>query len=43
MASKLGCDGEHRYVAHYMDHFTKFHIIWAMKTKEAAELAKGYK
>ena len=45
MASKLGTDEEHRYIAHQMDHFTKFHImiIWPTKTKEAAELAKGYK
>ena len=43
MSSKLGCDGNFRYIAHYVDHFTKYHVIWPMEKKDAAELARGYK
>jgi len=26
-----------------VDHFTKYHVIWPMEKKDAAELARGYK
>ncbi len=29
-------DGEYKYIAHVMDHFTKFHILFPLKEKTAA-------
>ena len=43
MSSKLACDGNFRYIAHYVDHFTKYNVIWPMEKEDAAELARGYK
>ena len=34
-------DGEFRYIAHYVDHFSKFHVIWPIMHKTAAEVAIG--
>ena len=32
-------DGKFHYIAHVMDHFSKFHILFPTKTKEAEETA----
>ena len=32
-------DGHYHYIAHVMDHFSKFHILFPTKTKEADEVA----
>ena len=32
-------DGEFHYIAHVMDHFSKYHILFPTKTKEADEVA----
>ena len=32
-------DGEYRYIAHFMDHFSKFHVLFPLKTKSAVEVA----
>ena len=34
-------DGEYRFIGHIVDHFSKFRIIFPMKTKSAAEVAKN--
>lgn len=33
-------DGEYHYIAHFMDHFSKFHVLFPLKTKSAPEVAK---
>lgn len=33
-------DGRYKYIGHVVDHFSKFHIAFAMKTKGAHETAK---
>ena len=32
-------DGEFKYIGHMVDHFTRFNVIFAMKTKSAKETA----
>ena len=32
-------DGQYHYIAHVMDHFSKFHILFPTKTKEVDEVA----
>ena len=32
-------DGEYCYIGHVMDHFSKFHILFPLKTKSATEVA----
>ena len=32
-------DGDNNWIGHVIDHFSKFHIIFPMKTKEAQEVA----
>ena len=34
-------DGDFKYIGHTVDHFTKYHILFPLKTKEAAEVAKN--
>ena len=34
-------DDEYRYIAHYMDHWSKLHIIWPLMKKSAAEVSMG--
>ena len=34
-------DGPYHYIAHYVDHFSKFHILFPIKDKSAAEVAFG--
>ena len=34
---------EFAWIAHLMCHFTKFHVIWAMKHKSAVEVTRGLK
>ena len=32
-------DGEYNYICHVVDHFTKFHVLYPLKTKSASEVA----
>ena len=34
-------DGKYNWVCHVIDHFTKYHILSPMKSKEAKEVATG--
>ncbi len=34
-------DQSYNYIAHYMDHWSKFHIIWPLMKKSAVEVAMG--
>ena len=34
-------DGDYNYIAHYMDHWSKYHVIWPLKRKTADEVANG--
>ena len=34
-------DDEYYYIAHYMDHWSKFHIIWPLMKKSAIEVSMG--
>ena len=34
-------DGEYNWICHVIDHFTKYHILFPMKSKEAKEVATG--
>ena len=34
-------DSDYQYIGHCVDHFTKYHILFAMKTKQAAEVASN--
>ena len=34
-------DESYNYIAHYMDHWSKFHIIWPIMKKSAVEVAMG--
>ncbi|CAF1107513.1 unnamed protein product [Brachionus calyciflorus] len=34
---------EFKWIAHIEDHFTKFHVIWAMENKSADEVCYGLK
>lgn len=34
-------DQSYQYIAHYMDHWSKFHIIWPLMNKSAVEVAMG--
>ena len=38
---QANADGEYRYIGHIVDHFTKFRIIFPLKTKTAAEVAEN--
>jgi len=31
----------YNYIAHFIDHFLKFNILWALVTKTAEEVAQG--
>ena len=32
---------EYNYIAHYMDHWSKFHVLWPLMRKSAIEVATG--
>eukprot|EP00731_Ephydatia_muelleri_P013704 Em0007g1014a len=34
-------DGSYHYIAHYMDHWSKFHILWPLMKKSAIDVAVG--
>ena len=34
-------NGEYSYVGHYMDHWSKFHVICTLKRRTADEVANG--
>ena len=34
-------DGSYHYIAHYMDHWSKFHILWPLMKKSAVDVAVG--
>eukprot|EP00731_Ephydatia_muelleri_P028117 Em0019g990a len=34
-------DDSNNYIAHYMDHWSKFHIMWPLMRKSAVEVAVG--
>ena len=34
-------DQSYHYIAHYMDHWSKLHILWALMNKSAVEVAMG--
>ena len=34
-------DDSYNYIAHYMDHWSKFHIMWPLMRKSAVEVAVG--
>ena len=34
-------DDEYHYIAHYMDYWSKFHIIWPLMKKSATEVSMG--
>lgn len=34
-------DGEYKYICHVIDHFTKYHILFPLRSKTAAEVAYG--
>ena len=36
-------DGDYNYICHTMDHFTKFHVIYPLKTKTADEVAATFR
>ena len=36
-------DGEYNYICHSMDHFTKFHVIYSLKTKTADEVSAMFR
>ena len=36
-------DGEYNWICHAIDPFTKYHILFPMKSKEAKEVATGSK
>ena len=36
-------DGELKYIGHFMDHLTKFHILFPLETKSAAEVSKMFR
>ena len=33
--------GHYNYIAHYMDHWSKFHVMWPLMRKSAVEVAVG--
>ena len=33
-------DGEYKFIGHFMDHFSKFHVLFPLKSKTAVEVAK---
>lgn len=34
-------DDLYNYIAHYMDHWSKFHILWPLMKKTGNEVSKG--
>ena len=34
-------DGSYHYIAHYMDHWSTFHILWPLMKKSAVDIAVG--
>lgn len=36
-------DGEFKFIGHIVDHFAKFHVLFALKTKEPKVVAKNIK
>ena len=34
-------DDSYNYIAHYMDHWSKFHVMWPLMRKSAVEVAVG--
>jgi len=33
-------DGNFHYIAHFMDHFSKYHVLFPLQTKSASEVAR---
>ena len=33
------CDGDFKWIGHYIDHFTKFNFLWPQKRKRSTEVA----
>lgn len=38
---RYNCYGDYNYVAHVMDHWSKFHVMLPLKEKTAKEVAEG--
>ncbi len=36
-------DGEYKWIAHVIDHFSKYNILWPQKTKNMDEFEQGLK
>ena len=36
-------DGAYRYICHTVDHFSKFHVVFPLPSKNAAVVAKEFK
>jgi hypothetical protein len=36
-------DGEYKHIIHYVDHYSKFHILWPTTSLRAEEVAVGFK
>ena len=34
-------DQSYNYICHYMDHWSKYHIVWPLMRKSAVEVAMG--
>ena len=34
-------DDSYDYITHYMDHWSKFHVMWPLMRKSAVEVAVG--
>ena len=34
-------DDSYNYIAHYMDHWSKFHVMWPLMRNSAVEVAVG--
>ena len=34
-------DGDYKYIGHFVDHFTKYHVLFAMKSKSANIVASN--
>lgn len=34
------CDGDNRWIGHYIDHFTKFNFLWPQQRKKSSEVAR---
>lgn len=38
---RFDADGEYNWIAHYVDHYSKFHVLWPQKEKTAEETVLG--